>query len=316
MKNIRTLQVSFQIDKQETFNIQTDSTTLLIQEACSRNHKIFCYNPEDLFLYKNNILAYGKHIEFSKTYNRLTFSQKILFDLKNTDILFIRQNPPFDMKYISATYILDLLPKRILMVNNSTGIRNHPEKFITTNFSGITPSTLISRNIKAVTNFINKYKKVIVKPLYEFGGRKIFTLKNDDINIHPILELFMNSSQEPFIVQKFIENRYDNDIRIIVLNGKPIASFKRIPKKNDFRSNIAAGSSVGKHKLTANQIAICQYIKPILDENGLLFVGIDMINDLILEINTTSPTGLVTYNKIEKSMIESTIWNQLEKIYS
>ena len=216
------------------------------------------------------------------------------------------------MFYLTSTYLLEMLPDKILFVNNPTGVRDSPEKILVTYFSHLIPDTLISRDLMSIQNFIEDYKMVVLKPLYSFGGTGIFILKKEDINLRSLLGILIEQSNEAFIIQKFIPEVFIGDIRILIIDGKIIGGFRRIPKKGDFRGNMFVGGKVEPYVLNNRDREICEEIIPILKERGLLFVGIDIINGFLIEINVTSPTGLHSMNKLYSGNIEDDFWNSIE----
>jgi glutathione synthase len=306
------LHIAFQMDPLESLNFQTDSTLLIMKEAYKRGHTIFFYTPENLSLCEGQLLAKGYHINFEGGALNASVKEESV-DLSKADVVFIRQNPPFDMGYLSATYLLDLLPKTTVFVNDPTGVRNSPEKLLATHFPEITPPTLISRDTEVIQDFIEKHEKIVLKPLYGFGGQGIFTLKAEDPNLAPLLETFLTHSNEPFVVQKFLPEVFEGDVRILLIDGEPVGGFKRIPKKGDFRSNLVVGGTAEPYTLTPQDKEICKEIGPTLKERGLIFVGIDVIGGSLIEINTTSPTGIGPLNKMGGHKVEAHLWNVIEK---
>jgi glutathione synthase len=225
--------------------------------------------------------------------------------------LFIRQDPPFDMTYITSLHLLELLSKKVRIVNDPKGIRNAPEKILMLQFSRIIPPTLITRSLNEIKKFSNKYNSLIIKPLYGNGGESVFLLEKKDKNFNQIVENFLNKSSEPFILQKFIPEVKKGDKRVLIVNGNPVAAVQRIPKNNDIRSNIHVGGTVAKTKLTKNDLKICDAIKEELIKNKLFFVGIDIIGNYLTEINVTSPTCIQEIKKLSKIDVSRKIWDEL-----
>ena len=306
----RIINVAFQIDIIESLDLKTDSTILFMYEAYIRGYNIFSYEPKNLSFCEGKVVARGVKISFVGLIPKPIRRQNL--DLSNFDIIFIRQNPPFNMFYISATYILDLL-KKVIFINNPSGIRNSPEKLLTTYFPELIPPTIISRDIQVIQTFIKKYISVVLKPLYNFGGRGVLKLKSNNNNLFNILKILLKKIQEPIVIQKFLPEVYKGDIRILLFNQEPVGAFRRVPKQNDFRGNLIMGGRVEKYLLTNKDREICEVIKPILKKHGLIFVGIDIINGFLIEINTTSPTGINAFNKIENITLESSLWDIIEK---
>lgn len=308
----RNLHVAFQMDPLESLNFQTDSTLLLMKEAHKRGHKIFFYTPENLSFCEGNLITQGYHIHFEGGVLNAA-AQKEKLNLSKADIIFIRQNPPFDMRYLSTTYLLDLLPETTLFVNHPTGVRDSPEKLLVTRFPDLIPPTLISRDTELIQDFVQQHQRIVLKPLYSFGGQGVFTLKAEDPNLTPLLDIFLSQSDEPFVIQKFLPEVFKGDIRIVLIDGEEIGGFRRIPQEGDFRSNLVVGGTAESYTLTPRDKEICKTIGPILKERGLIFVGIDVIGGFLTEINTTSPTGLGPLNETGGKKVEAHLWNVVER---
>jgi len=258
------------------------------------------------------IFAYANQIKFkSQSLNSFIISNEKILNLNNCKFLFIRQDPPFDMTYITSLHLLELLSKKVRIVNDPKGIRNAPEKILMLQFSRIIPPTLITRSLNEIKKFSNKYNSLIIKPLYGNGGESVFLLEKKDKNFNQIVENFLNKSSEPFILQKFIPEVKKGDKRVLIINGNPVAAVQRIPKNNDIRSNIHVGGTVVKTKLTKNDLKICDAIKEELIKNKLFFVGIDIIGNYLTEINVTSPTCIQEIKKLSKIDVSRKIWDEL-----
>ena len=303
---------SFQIDHLESLNYKTDSTLPIILESQKRGFKNYVFQPHKVFMNNKGIFAYAKQIKFkSKSLNSFTISNEKILNLNNCKFLFIRQDPPFDMTYITSLYLLEFLSKKVRIVNDPKGIRNAPEKILMLQFSRIIPPTLITRSLNEIKKFSNKYNSLIIKPLYGNGGESVFLLEKKDKNFNQIVENFLNKSSEPFILQKFIPEVKKGDKRVLIINGNPVAAVQRIPKNNDIRSNIHVGGTVVKTKLTKNDLKICDAIKEELIKNKLFFVGIDIIGNYLTEINVTSPTCIQEIKKLSKIDVSRKIWDEL-----
>jgi glutathione synthase len=258
------------------------------------------------------IFAYANQIKFkSQSLNSFIVSNEKILNLNNSQFLFIRQDPPFDMTYITSLHLLELLSKKVRIVNDPKGIRNAPEKILMLQFSKIIPPTLITRAPNEIKKFSNKYSSLIIKPLYGNGGESVFLLEKKDKNFNQIIENFLNKSSEPFILQKFIPEVKKGDKRVLIVNGSPVAAVQRVPKNNDIRSNIHVGGTVVKTKLTKNDLKICDTIKEELIKNNLFFVGIDIIGNYLTEINVTSPTCIQEIKKFSKIDVSRKIWDEL-----
>ncbi len=304
--------VSFQIDHLDSLNYKTDSTLPIILESQKRGFKNYVFQPHNVFMNNKGIFAYANQIKFkSQSLNSFIVSNEKILNLNNSQFLFIRQDPPFDMTYITSLHLLELLSKKVRIVNDPKGIRNAPEKILMLQFSKIIPPTLITRSPNEIKKFSNKYSSLIIKPLYGNGGESVFLLEKKDKNFNQIIENFLNKSSEPFILQKFIPEVKKGDKRVLIVNGSPVAAVQRIPKNNDIRSNIHVGGTVVKTKLTKNDLKICDAIKEELIKNKLFFVGIDIIGNYLTEINVTSPTCIQEIKKLNKIDVSRKIWDEL-----
>lgn len=311
------LTIGIQADPLETLNHKTDSSLLLAYAASQKGHKLFFYTPADLSLLNGSLMAYGRwvHIKGIKHQYLFDIGEIEPFNLKETNIILLRQDPPFDLAYITSTYLLEHLPSSTLVVNNPTAVRNNPEKLLITHFPDLTPPTLITRCIKDAETFLKEHKKVIVKPLYHHGGKGIFLFKQEDPNLSSFLEYILEQSKEPFIIQKYLPEIEQGDKRLLLLNGKLIGHHIRIPKKGSIRANTSAGGTFQKVLLSSRDYKIIEQIGPFLKEKGLLFVGLDVIGSYVTEINVTSPTGLAHYNNLANTNLEDEVWQAIEETY-
>ena len=309
------LNIAFLMDPLESLDLNGDTTFALALEAQRRKHKISFFKPEDLILKSNNVYANICKLELSSINNKNDFKyhESFIKPLKDYDVIMMRQDPPFDMAYITATHILEKLKKSTLVVNNPAEVRNSPEKIFVTNFSHLMPKTIITRNLKVIENFRNEYNDIIVKPLYGNGGQGIFHVLPNDENFNSILEMFFNQNKEPLMIQEYLKDVRDGDKRIILLNGEPVGAINRIPQKGESRSNMHVGGKPEKTQLTKRDKFICNEISDSLKKKGLYFVGIDIIGDYITEINVTSPTGIREIRALESVVIEEMFWDFIEK---
>ncbi len=307
----------YQMDDPKKFDINSDTTYLLIKEALKR--KIHCY-----YTHANDVYASMKsnnnqiQAEVSKIYinkdNSLNYRKSSLMNLKKFQAIFVRQDPPYNMQYISNTYLLSELEKNCLIINNSFSLRNFPEKHIMMNFPNLTPPTIISLNLNSILNFINKHKIVILKPAYGNGGIGIQKVNKSQNHLKQlIMKYIITFGSNPIVVQKFLPKYFKGDKRIILLGGNPIGSVLRIPAKNEIKSNFHAGGIAHKTTLTKKDMFICQTIKKFLIRNKLYFVGIDIIDGYLTEINITSPTGIQEINKMDNLQLETKIINYFLK---
>jgi glutathione synthase len=232
--------------------------------------------------------------------------------LSDFDIVLMRQDPPFDMSYITATHLLEKLPKKTIVVNNPFEVRNAPEKIFVTNFPHLMPETLITKDINVIKSFRDEFQDIIIKPLYGNGGQGVFHLKPNDENFYSILEMFFKQSNEPLMIQKYLKDVRNGDKRIILLNGEIVGALNRVPQKGESRSNMHVGGKPERTSITKRDKFICEEISQSLKEKGLYFVGIDIIGDFITEINVTSPTGIREIKINDSINIEKMFWNFIE----
>ncbi len=304
--------IGFQIDSIETLNLLTDSSITLVYESQLRGNRNFIYQPNTLTFKNNSVYAYGQEIHFkSKKFSSYQLLRLKEINLSKFDIIFIRQDPPFNMEYISSTYLLELLSSKVRFINSPAGIRNVPEKVLMLKFFKIIPPTIITRSFDEIKKFTKKYKKAVIKPIYGNGGEGIFFLEENDKNFNQIIEGFISKNNEPFIIQKFLPEIKKGDKRIILVDGEPVAAIRRIPKKNEIRSNIHVGGKCEPIKLNQRDLDICNMIKKTLQKNKLFFVGIDIIGNYLTEINVTSPTCIQEIKKINKIDVAKIIWDRI-----
>ena len=308
------MKYGFQIDPVHTLNHDTDSTLPMIFESQKRKNRNFIFSPSSLIFKKNTLYAIVKEIKFKndKLSSYSTGNEKIL-NLNSLSYIFIRQDPPYNMEYISSMHLLEQLGPKTKLVNSPAGIRNAPEKILMLKFKDIIPPTLITRSRHEIGLFMSNHKKSVIKPLYGNGGQGIFLLDKQDKNYNQIIEKFIDEENTPFIIQKFLPEIKKGDKRIILINGEPIAALKRIPKKNEFRSNIHVGGNTEAVRLSKNDRKICGIIKETLISENLFFVGIDVIGDFLTEINVTSPTCIQEIKRHHKIDIAKIIFDKLDE---
>ena len=308
------LKIAFLMDPLENLDLKGDTTFALALEAQKRNHHISHFKPDDLILKSNNVIANICEFElFSKNeLDSFEYGIRKLELLSNYDVVMMRQDPPFDLSYITATHILEKLPSKTLVVNNPYEVRNAPEKIFVTNFSELMPETLISKDINIIKSFRDEFKDIIIKPLYGNGGQGVFHVMPCDENLNSILEMFFKQSNEPLMIQKYIPDVRNGDKRIILLNGESVGAINRIPSKGESRSNMHVGGKPMKTSLTERDHFICKTISESLKQKGLIFVGIDIIGDYLTEINVTSPTGIREIKSHSSIIIEEMFWNFIE----
>jgi len=307
--------VAIQMDHISSIDIKTDSTYILALEGQRRGHTILHYEVKDLFLENNVLYANTQKLILRK--NEKNFYELLPVKktkLKDVDIFLMRQDPPFNMNYITATHLLEKLEPNVFILNNPSSVRNSPEKLLVTKFNKLMPPTLISSDEKEISNFRKKYKDIVIKPLFGNGGESIIRVKNNDQNFSSIIEILKKMYEEPLMIQQFIKEVTKGDKRIILLDGEILGAINRIPAKGEIRANMHVGARPVKTKLSKEEVEICNVIGPELKKKKLFLVGIDVIGGKYLtEINVTSPTGLQEINKYEKKRCEIDIWNYIEK---
>ncbi len=307
------LTVAIQMDPIESIDIKGDSTFVLALEAQARGHKLYHYGPQDLSFLDGKIIATARPLEVRYEHgNHYTLGEAERLDLATTDVVLMRQDPPFDMSYITATHLLERVHPKTLVVNDPVSVRNAPEKIFVTHFDGVLPPTLISSNLEEMKAFRAEHKDIIIKPLYGNGGAGVFHLKPEDENLTVIHELFNEFYREPMIIQKYLPEVRKGDKRIILVDGKPVGAINRVPQEGESRSNMHVGGQAVKTELTPREQEICDIIGPSLKEQGLIFVGIDVIGDYMTEINVTSPTGIQEINRFNNVKLEAEIWDCIE----
>ncbi len=305
-----------QMDEIMSINIETDSTFAILFEAQKRGHEIFYYLPSELAFDSSSqkLFAPLKKIRLQKIKgNHCEILEKNETDLSKVDAILVRQDPPFDMNYITSTYLLEKIKNQVLILNNPSEIRNCPEKIFVTEFADLTPPTLISSRLDKIAEFCNHHEKIILKPLYFCGGEGVILLTKNDPNLASIFEMMMKNYNTPLVAQKFLPEIKSGDRRILLLDGKVIGAVARIAKSGETRANLHIGGSAQKMILSKREKEICEKIGPELKKRGLFFVGIDVIGDYITEINVTSPTCIPEINQLEGVKLEEVILQAIEE---
>ncbi len=287
------LRVAFQMDSPEKLDIKSDTSLYLMQEAQRRNYSIWVYQPDSLTYSEGKLTSKSRKLdELEEDPFSLSFHPEKEIDLeKEIDIILMRQDPPFDMSYLTAAHLLEIIQEKTLIVNNPFWVRSSPEKLLPLDFCHLIPPSLVSRDIEAIKAFRKKHERIILKPLYGNGGEGIFYLKADDSNFLPLLEMFFKISKEPIMAQAFLPSVTEGDKRIILIDGEAIGAINRLPPKGEIRSNMHIGGLARKTSLDKRDLEICQTLSPVLKERGLILTGIDVIGGWLTEINVTSPTG-------------------------
>ena len=308
------LAVAIQMDPIESIDIDADSTFMLAMEAQARRHALFHYLPEALVFRQNRLYAHAQPLEVRREKgNHCTLGAPELLDLETLDVILMRQDPPFDMSYITATHLLEHVHPQTLVVNDPAEVRNAPEKLFVTHFSELMPPTLITCSRDDILAFRQDYRDIIVKPLFGNGGAGVFHITPEDENLNSLLELFTEFYREPIIVQQYMPAVREGDKRIILVDGKPVGGVLRVPPPGEARANMHVGAEPQKTELTSREREICDSIGPILSEKGLIFVGIDVIGGYVTEINVTSPTGIQEINRFDDVSIEAEVWDAIEQ---
>jgi glutathione synthase len=308
------LSVAIQMDPIEAINIDADSTFALALEAQARGHRLYHYLPEALSWRGGRVAARGRGLEvFPKWGEHYRFGEFEERDLAGFDVILIRQDPPFDMAYITSTHLLELLaPEGPLVLNDPAAVRNAPEKLSVLHFKELMPPTLITRSREEVRAFWREHRDIVLKPLFGAGGAGVFHLRPGDENLTALLELYETIQREPVMVQRYLPEIRQGDKRIILVEGEPRGAVMRVPAEGEARANLHVGGRPTRTVLTARDSEICAAIGPSLRQQGLVFVGIDVIGDYLTEINVTSPTGIQEIARLDGILIAPMIWDAIE----
>ncbi|WP_050604103.1 glutathione synthase [Ruegeria sp. 6PALISEP08] len=307
------MKIAFQMDPIGAVDVNADSSFRLAEEAQARGHSLFFYGPDQLAYQEGRITARGHDM----TVQRIEGDPAVLgpereVDLADFDVVWLRQDPPFDMHYITSTHLLDRINGQTLVVNDPFWVRNYPEKLLVLDFPDLTPPTTIARDLQTIKAFKEKHGDIILKPLYGNGGAGVFRLDAKDRNLTSLHELFTGFSREPLIVQKFLPDVSNGDKRVILVDGEPVGAINRVPAAGETRSNMHVGGRPEKIGLSERDLEICAAIGPLLKEKGQIFVGIDVIGDYLTEINVTSPTGIQELERFDGVNIAEKIWQAIE----
>ena len=309
------LNVAVQMDPIQSINITGDSTFAMMLEAQARGHRLFYYQTKTLALGGGSLFATGHDVTVrDEKGNHFTLADERRCDLGQEDVVLMRQDPPFDMGYITATHMLETIHPKTLVVNDPGQVRNAPEKLFVLNYPQFMPDTLITRDPVELAAFRRLHGDIILKPLYGNGGAGVFRLGEGDQNFSSLLELFTQTFREPFIAQKYLPDVRKGDKRIILVDGKAAGAINRVPAINENRSNMHVGGKAEPTHMTRREHEICEAIGPDLKDRGLIFVGIDVIGDYLTEINVTSPTGIREVKKFGGEDIASLIWDAIEAL--
>jgi glutathione synthase len=307
------LVVAIQMDPVENIDIDADSTFALALEAQSRGHALYYYLPRDLSFRHGRVVARARPLMVRrKKGDHHTAGAPEVIDLALTDVVLMRQDPPFDMSYITATHFLESIHPDTLVVNDPAAVRNAPEKIFVTRFKELMPETLISSNRAEIEAFRAEHRDIILKPLYGNGGAGVFHVRPGDENFNALLEMFTEFYKEPLVVQRYLPEIRQGDKRIILVDGQPAGALNRVPAQGEARSNLHVGGAAEAVALTRRDREICEAIGPALSRRGLIFTGIDVIGDYITEINVTSPTGIQEIDRFNGTNIAGMIWDAIE----
>lgn len=307
------MKIAFQMDPIGAIDINADTSFRLAEEAQARRHSLFYYTPDHLAFQEGRVTARGHDL----TVQRVSGDHAILgplreVDLAEFDVIWLRQDPPFDMNYITTTHLLDRLTPGTLVVNDPFWVRNYPEKLLVLDFPELTPPTTIARDLETIRSFKDKHGDIILKPLYGNGGAGVFKLDAADRNLSSLHELFTSVSREPLIVQKYLPAVTAGDKRVLLVNGEPVGAINRVPAAGEVRSNMHVGGRPEKIELSRRDHEICDAIGPLLREKGQILVGIDVIGDYLTEINVTSPTGIQELERFDGINVAEKIWQVIE----
>jgi len=307
------LKIAVQMDPIERVNIAGDSTFALMLEAQARGHALLYYTPDRLSLSGEKVVAEARPVEVRDVVGgHFTLGPPALTDIAGADVVLLRQDPPFDLAYITTTHLLERLHPRTLVVNNPASVRDAPEKIFVLNYPGLMPPTLISRDKTLIEAFRAEHGDVVMKPLYGHGGGAVFKVAPRDPNFGSLFDLFSANFREPWVIQRFLPRVSEGDKRIILVDGVAAGVVNRVPAENDIRSNMVRGGAAQPTDLNAREREICDTIGPELKRRGLLFVGIDVIDGHLTEINVTSPTGLRAIKRLGGPDVAVAIWDAIE----
>ena len=307
------MKVAFQMDPIGPIDINADSTFRIAEEAQTRGHDLFYYTPDKIAYHDGKVTAKGWPLTVRREIgNHFSLGDEASVDLATFDVVWLRQDPPFDMSYITTTHLLDMIHPDTLVVNDPFWVRNYPEKLLVLNFPDLTPPTMIARDLETLKSFKAAHGDMILKPLYGNGGAGVFRLGPQDRNLNALHELFAGINREPLIAQKFLPDVSAGDKRVILVDGEAVGAINRVPAKGETRSNMHVGGRPEKVELSDRDLEICAAIGPLLREKGQIFVGIDVIGNWLTEINVTSPTGIQELERFDGINVAGKIWDAIE----
>jgi len=309
------LTVAVQMDPLESINVAGDSTFALMLSAQTRGHRLFHYTADALNYADGRVWANAHPVTVERAAGKhFDFGDPVDLDLgEAADVVLMRQDPPFDLGYITATHLLERIADKTLVVNDPASVRNAPEKIFVLDFARFMPPTLVTRSLGEARKFLHQHDEIVVKPLHGYGGGAVFRVGRDGLNLAALIETFNAAYREPHMLQAFLPGVAKGDKRIVLVDGEVAGAINRLPGEGEFRSNLAVGGSAAKTELTANEREICAALGPELKRRGLLFVGIDVIGgEWLTEINVTSPTGIVAIEKFDGTDVAAMIWDAIE----
>ncbi len=308
------LNVAVQMDPIGRINVKGDSTFALLLEAQARGHRLFYYTPDRLAMLDGKVFASLEPLQVrDEPGDHFTLGPSRRAELSELDVILLRQDPPFDLAYVTTTHLLERIQPGTLVINDPAHVRNAPEKVFVTEFTDLMPPTLITRDLGEIKAFRAKHGDIVMKPLYGHGGGAVFRITRDDLNFGSLYDMFATTFREQWVVQTFLPAVKAGDKRIILVDGEFAGAVNRIPAADDLRSNMVRGGAATATQLTERERHICERLGPALRERGLLFVGIDVIGDFITEINVTSPTGIRAIKALGGPDIAKSIWNKIEQ---
>jgi len=301
------------MDPIQRINIKGDSTFALLLEAQKRGHALSYYTPDRLALLNGRVFSTVEPLAVrDEAGNHFSLGESRRVDLTEFDVVLLRQDPPFDLNYVTTTHLLERIHPKTLVVNDPAHVRNAPEKVFVTEFPDLMPPTLVTRDLAEIKAFRAEHGDIVMKPLYGHGGGAVFRITREDLNFGSLYDMFSVTFREAWVIQKYLPAVKDGDKRIILVDGEYAGAVNRIPAADDLRSNMVRGGSPAKTELTPREREICDRLGPALRERGLLFVGIDVIGDYITEINVTSPTGVRAIKNLGGPDIAALIWDKIE----
>jgi glutathione synthase len=307
------LTVAVQMDPIERINVASDSTFALMLEAKARGHKLLVYTPDKLSMLDGKVIATMQEADIRDVVgDHVTLGKASRVDLKDTNVVLMRQDPPFDLAYITATHLLERVHPKSFVVNDPVSVRNAPEKIFVTEFPQLMPPTLITRDKAEIEAFRKEHGEIVMKPLHGHGGAAVFRVMPQDMNFGSLYDMFSVTFKEPWVIQRFLPEVKHGDKRIILVDGEFAGAVNRVPQANDIRSNMVRGGAAEAAHLSSREQEICETIGSALKKRGLIFVGIDVIDGFLTEINVTCPTGIRAIRKTGGPDLAVTIWDAIE----